>query len=284
MPISYRMWIWHWTLAKAYKCDVADASLVVSTLEKIDNEMGPITGLIAVRASFVEPDCGNWWYVPPRTPASPLSNQPWNSQLRISPKYSVSTFWVYSTLLVPLPNCGSTASTTEVRSWSPLRWVPRLSTRLRPTVLWLRWVFYISNCDMLSMKVVWLVGLLQLFEGRCLKLDERSCCWMGSQRDPRKCTLPRIRSVVLRSHLVQECWTTRIVNTAQTSVMAKNIRDHQALNLPLGRFAEVRHHYFDLSLRFWTFRVICYSLMRWLDKPCSSSLSTRAIWPAASIS
>ena len=42
-------WTMSLMLAQAYKCDVADADLVVKTFETIDNELGPINGLIAVR-------------------------------------------------------------------------------------------------------------------------------------------------------------------------------------------------------------------------------------------
>ena len=38
--------------AKAYKCDVGDDKLVTETFKKIDEELGPVTGLIAVRLSF----------------------------------------------------------------------------------------------------------------------------------------------------------------------------------------------------------------------------------------
>ena len=33
---------------KAYKCDVGDDKLVTETFKKIDDELGPVTGLIAV--------------------------------------------------------------------------------------------------------------------------------------------------------------------------------------------------------------------------------------------
>ena len=36
--------------SKAYKCDVGDEKLVTETFKKIDDELGPITGLIAVSA------------------------------------------------------------------------------------------------------------------------------------------------------------------------------------------------------------------------------------------
>jgi len=42
--------------AKAYQCDVSDADLVIKTFETIDNELGPITGLIAnAGVSVVKP-------------------------------------------------------------------------------------------------------------------------------------------------------------------------------------------------------------------------------------
>lgn len=34
--------------SKAYKCDVGDDKLVTETFKKIDDELGPVTGLIAV--------------------------------------------------------------------------------------------------------------------------------------------------------------------------------------------------------------------------------------------
>ncbi len=37
---------------KAYKCDVGDEELVTETFKRIDDELGPITGLIAVRFFF----------------------------------------------------------------------------------------------------------------------------------------------------------------------------------------------------------------------------------------
>lgn len=33
---------------KAYKCDVSDTKLVNATMEQIESDLGPITGLIAV--------------------------------------------------------------------------------------------------------------------------------------------------------------------------------------------------------------------------------------------
>lgn len=40
------------TQSQAYKCDVTDTDLVNSTMKSINKEMGPITGLIAVRVFY----------------------------------------------------------------------------------------------------------------------------------------------------------------------------------------------------------------------------------------
>lgn len=40
---------------KAYQCDVGDENLVKETFKKIDDELGPITGVIAVRFSSFHP-------------------------------------------------------------------------------------------------------------------------------------------------------------------------------------------------------------------------------------
>ena len=37
--------------AKAYQCDVSDADAVTSTFSAVDKEIGPITGLVAVRSA-----------------------------------------------------------------------------------------------------------------------------------------------------------------------------------------------------------------------------------------
>ena len=37
--------------AKAYKCDVGDQQVVAQTFKEIDQELGPVTGLIAVGIS-----------------------------------------------------------------------------------------------------------------------------------------------------------------------------------------------------------------------------------------
>lgn len=43
--------------AKAYQCDVSDADVVTQTFTAIDKEIGPITGLVAVRILFHRNSC-----------------------------------------------------------------------------------------------------------------------------------------------------------------------------------------------------------------------------------
>ena len=45
--------------AKAYKCDVGDDKLVTETFKKIDDELGPVTGLVAVKLSLLMIICGD---------------------------------------------------------------------------------------------------------------------------------------------------------------------------------------------------------------------------------
>lgn len=61
---------------QAYKCDVSDTELVNKTMKQINDEIGPITGLIAVRLrSFVRQSL-HFAHTPPRMPAYRSRNLP----------------------------------------------------------------------------------------------------------------------------------------------------------------------------------------------------------------
>jgi enoyl-[acyl-carrier-protein] reductase (NADH) len=67
--------------AKAYQCDVGDEKHVTETFKKIDDELGPVTGLIAVRATDAYEHHYFGTIVNPlfRTRACPSSSQPSSS-------------------------------------------------------------------------------------------------------------------------------------------------------------------------------------------------------------
>jgi len=167
---------------KAYKCDVADADLVVSTLEKINNELGPITGVIAnAGVSVVKP-------------ALELTSDDF------SKVFNVNVLGVFNTARAAAKlwtnrkyEGGSIVITASMSSQIINQTAPNQA---------LTQVFYNSSKAAVS----------NLTKGLAAE-------WASH----------KIRVNAL---------SPGYVNTAQTSVMAKNIRDHQAKNLPLGRFAE----------------------------------------------
>ncbi|KIM82664.1 hypothetical protein PILCRDRAFT_819972 [Piloderma croceum F 1598] len=167
---------------KAYKCDVADADLVVSTLEKINNELGPITGVIAnAGVSVVKP-------------ALELTSEDF------SKVFNVNVLGVFNTARAAAKlwtnrkyEGGSIVITASMSSQIINQTAPNQA---------LTQVFYNSSKAAVS----------NLTKGLAAE-------WASH----------KIRVNAL---------SPGYVNTAQTSVMAKNIRDHQAKNLPLGRFAE----------------------------------------------
>jgi len=167
---------------KAYKCDVADADLVVSTLEKINNELGPITGVIAnAGVSVVKP-------------ALELTSDDF------SKVFNVNVLGVFNTARAAAKlwtnrkyEGGSIVITASMSSQIINQTAPNQA---------LTQVFYNSSKAAVS----------NLTKG------------LAAEWAPYK----------IRVNALSPGY----VNTAQTSVMAKNIRDHQAYNLPLGRFAE----------------------------------------------
>jgi len=167
---------------KAYKCDVADADLVVSTLEKINNELGPITGVIAnAGVSVVKP-------------ALELTSDDF------SKVFNVNVLGVFNTARAAAKlwtnrkyEGGSIVITASMSSQIINQTAPNQA---------LTQVFYNSSKAAVS----------NLTKG------------LAAEWAPHK----------IRVNALSPGY----VNTAQTSVMAKEIRDHQANNLPLGRFAE----------------------------------------------
>jgi len=167
---------------KAYKCDVADADLVVKTLETIDNELGPINGLIAnAGVSVVKP-------------ALELTSEDFSKVFNVNVLGVFNTARAAAKLWIDRKHAGGSIVITSSMS-------SRIINQTAPNQA-LTQVFYNSSKGAVS----------NLTKGLAAE-------WAGE----------KIRVNAL---------SPGYVNTAQTSVMAKSIRDHQAQNLPLGRFAE----------------------------------------------
>jgi len=167
---------------KAYKCDVADADLVVSTLEKINNELGPITGVIAnAGVSVVKP-------------ALELTSDDFSKVFNVNVLGVFNTARAAAKLWINRKHEGGSIVITASMS-------SQIINQTAPNQA-LTQVFYNSSKAAVS----------NLTKG------------LAAEWAPHK----------IRVNALSPGY----VNTAQTSVMAKNIRDHQAHNLPLGRFAE----------------------------------------------
>jgi len=169
-------------LSKAYKCDVADANLVVNTLEKIDKELGPITGLIAnAGVSVVKP-------------ALELTSDDFSKVFNVNVLGVFNTARAAAKLWIDRKyEGGSIVITSSMSSQIINQTAPNRA---------LTQVFYNSSKGAVSNLTK---GLAAEWAPNGIRVNALSPGY---------------------------------VNTAQTSVMAKSIRDHQALNLPLGRFAE----------------------------------------------
>jgi len=166
---------------KAYKCDVADANLVVSTLEKIDKELGPITGLIAnAGVSVVKP-------------ALELTSEDFSKIFNVNVLGVFNTARAAAKLWINRKSGGSIVITSSMSSQIINQTAPNQA---------LTQVFYNSSKGAVSNLTK---GLAAEWAPHGIRVNALSPGY---------------------------------VNTAQTAVMAKNIRDHQANNLPLGRFAE----------------------------------------------
>jgi len=167
---------------KAYKCDVADADLVVSTLNTINNELGPITGVIAnAGVSVVKP-------------ALELTSDDFSKIFNVNVLGVFNTARAAAKLWIDRKYEGGSIVITSSMS-------SQIINQTAPNQA-LTQVFYNSSKAAVS----------NLTKGLAAE-------WASN----------KIRVNAL---------SPGYVNTAQTSVMAKSIRDHQAHNLPLGRFAE----------------------------------------------
>jgi NAD(P)-dependent dehydrogenase (short-subunit alcohol dehydrogenase family) len=167
---------------KAYKCDVADADLVVKTFETIDNELGPINGLIAnAGVSVVKP-------------ALELTSEDFSKVFNVNVLGVFNTARAAAKLWIDRKQAGGSIVITSSMS-------SQIINQTAPNQA-LTQVFYNSSKGAVS----------NLTKGLAAE-------WAAE----------KIRVNAL---------SPGYVNTAQTAVMAKNIRDHQAHNLPLGRFAE----------------------------------------------
>jgi len=167
---------------KAYKCDVSDANLVVKTLEKIDNELGPITGVIAnAGVSVVKP-------------ALDLTSEDFSKVFDVNVLGVFNTARAAAKLWIDRKYDGGSIVITSSMS-------SRIINQVAPNQA-LTQVFYNSSKGAVS----------NLTKG------------LAAEWAPHK----------IRVNALSPGY----VSTDQTSGMAKSIRDHQAHNLPLGRFAE----------------------------------------------
>jgi NAD(P)-dependent dehydrogenase (short-subunit alcohol dehydrogenase family) len=167
---------------KAYKCDVSDADLVVKTLEKIDNELGPITGVIAnAGVSVVKP-------------ALDLTSEDFSKVFDVNVLGVFNTARAAAKLWIDRKYDGGSIVITSSMS-------SRIINQVAPNQA-LTQVFYNSSKGAVS----------NLTKG------------LAAEWAPHK----------IRVNALSPGY----VSTDQTSGMAKSIRDHQAHNLPLGRFAE----------------------------------------------
>lgn len=83
------------------------------------------------------------------------------------------------------------------------------------------------------------LGLLQLVQGRGCQLDQRPRCRVGTE-GPRQLRLPWLWYVAFFSlHVPPMRPFVSPVDTDQTRHMHKDILKHQEQNVPLRRFAEV---------------------------------------------
>jgi len=166
---------------KAYKCDVADANLVVSTLEKIDKELGPITGLIAnAGVSVVKP-------------ALELTSEDFSKIFNVNVLGVFNTARAAAKLWINRKSGGSIVITSSMSSQIINQTAPNQA---------LTQVFYNSSKGAVSNLTK---GLAAEWAPHGIRVNALSPGY---------------------------------VNTAQTAVMAKDISEHQAKNLLLGRFAE----------------------------------------------
>jgi len=167
---------------KAYQCDVADADKVAKTFQIIDNELGPISGLIAnAGVSVVKP-------------ALDLTSDDFAKVFNVNVLGVFNTARAAAKLWIARKYEGGSIVITSSMS-------SRIINQTAPNQA-LTQVFYNSS------------------KGAVTNLTKG----LAAEWAPNK----------IRVNALSPGY----VNTAQTSVMAKDIRDHQAHNLPLGRFAE----------------------------------------------
>jgi len=167
---------------KAYQCDVGDADKVVKTFQNIDNELGPISGLIAnAGVSVVKP-------------ALDLTSEDFAKVFNVNVLGVFNTARAAAKLWIDRKYEGGSIVITASMS-------SRIINQKAPNQA-LTQVFYNSS------------------KGAVVNLTKG----LAAEWAPHK----------IRVNALSPGY----VNTAQTSVMDKNIRDHQAHNLPLGRFAE----------------------------------------------
>jgi NAD(P)-dependent dehydrogenase (short-subunit alcohol dehydrogenase family) len=167
---------------KAYKCDVSDADLVVKTFETINNDLGPITGLIAnAGVSVVKP-------------AVELTSEDFNKVFGVNVLGVFNTARAAAKLWIDRKHQGGSIVITSSMS-------SQIINTVAPNTA-LTQVFYNSSKGAVSNLTK---GLAAEWAPHGIRVNALSPGY---------------------------------VNTDQTSGMDKKIRDHQAQNVPLKRFAE----------------------------------------------
>ncbi|KAH7929033.1 NAD(P)-binding protein [Leucogyrophana mollusca] len=166
---------------KAYQCDVSDADGTNKTFNKIDKEMGPVTGLVAnAGVSVVKP-------------ALELTTDDFNKVYNVNVLGVFNSARAAAKLWIDAKHAGSIVITSSMSS--------QIINQAAPNKA-LTQVFYNSSKGAVS----------NLTKG------------LAAEWAP--------------YHIRVNTVSPGYVNTDQTSHMDKHIRDHQARNVPLGRFAE----------------------------------------------
>jgi len=168
--------------AKAYQCDVSDAEHVDKTFEKIDDELGPITGVVAnAGVSVVKP-------------AVDLTSDDFGKVFNVNVLGVFNTARAAARLWINRKYDGGSIVVTSSMS-------SQIINQTGPNQA-LTQVFYNSSKGAVS----------------------NLCKGLAAEWAPHK----------IRVNAVSPGY----VNTDQTSGMDKQVREHQAKGLPLGRFAE----------------------------------------------
>lgn len=104
-PLLYADFLNFFLTQQAYQCDVCDLDKLHETFQRIQSELGDISGVIAVR--FILLNGFLFADLHPRTPASRWSSPPWTCRMMISTRSSASTYLACLTHAALLPSSSS---------------------------------------------------------------------------------------------------------------------------------------------------------------------------------